>query len=217
MLYADSPHGGKITATPTTEGKCPLCGAALIPKCGSINAWHWAHKTTADCDPWSDGETAWHLGWKKLVEPAFCEFRLPPHRADILGNDATVIELQHSPISAEEIQERERFYDNMVWLFDGTALGRRFKQERRCKYNVPWYSQDLQWVDFRWKHTRRSLGSCQKPIYLDIGNGTVIEFHYFHPQSEYSETYSTWYEAGEGSGAMMSHAEIGRASCRERV
>lgn len=39
------------------------------------------------------------------------------HIADILV-DGTVIEIQHSPISKEEIRERETFYEKMIWIFD---------------------------------------------------------------------------------------------------
>jgi hypothetical protein len=43
--------------------------------------------------------------------------RTPP-RADIVTASGVVVELQHSPISAETIAEREAFYGRMVWVFD---------------------------------------------------------------------------------------------------
>jgi len=194
MMYATAPQGNRITATPGAEGNCPLCGADLVPKCGQINVWHWAHKITADCDPWYESETAWHFGWKQLVQPAFCEFRMPPHRADILGNAATVIELQHSSISPEEIEKRERFYDNMIWLFDGTNLNGRFQYRREAGYpGCTWWT-----VSFEWKHCRRSIRHCTKPVHLDIGHGWLVRF------VKLDIEYGAWY--GEGVGILASHS-----------
>ena len=44
------------------------------------------------------------------------------HRADVRLDNSLVIELQHSPISAEMIAERERFYGSMIWLFDAQGF-----------------------------------------------------------------------------------------------
>lgn len=164
MLYANSPHGGKITASPGAKGTCPMCDANLVPRCGQVNSWHWAHRFMEDCDSWYEPETEWHLGWKRLVQPAFCEFRLPPHRADILGNNATVIELQHSPISLQVIEEREQFYSNMIWLFDATRC-----PEERFEFTHEYNPQFGQFVSFRWKNRKRSVLGCKKPVFLDIG------------------------------------------------
>jgi len=62
--------------------------------------------------------TEWHWRWQEEV-PEYCrEFTIGPHRADILAIPGFVVELQHSSISPEEIAERERFYQKMVWVFD---------------------------------------------------------------------------------------------------
>jgi competence protein CoiA len=58
MYYANT-DVGKIAAEPGIKGFCPMCASEMIPKCGEINAHHWAHKALGDCDTWSDGETAW--------------------------------------------------------------------------------------------------------------------------------------------------------------
>jgi hypothetical protein len=185
MLYANSPDGGKITATPDAEGTCPLCGVNLVSKCGRINAWHWAHKDMANCDPWYEPETPWHFGWKQLVAPAFCEFRLPPHRADILGNGATVIELQHSSISPEEIEEREQFYDNMIWLFDATdEAWNRFQLTHEQSPDVG------RFVSFRWLHRRRSVAFCKKPVFLDLGI-RLLEVRKLYPKARNAKYLGT--------------------------
>ena len=67
MLYADTRHG-RIEAEPGLQGACPQCGTPMVPKCGDIVSWHWAHTTTANCDPWSEGEGEWHRGWKRRLE-----------------------------------------------------------------------------------------------------------------------------------------------------
>ncbi|WP_429819346.1 hypothetical protein [Ensifer sp. B1-9] len=92
------------------------------------NVDHWRHKA-GDCDPWSEPEGAWHLGWKEQFEITSREIALidavtgERHRADVLcggGTDrATVLELQHSSISEEERDARESFYGQahrMFWL-----------------------------------------------------------------------------------------------------
>lgn len=123
MLYAlDQSGKKKITARPGLMGYCPLCDNELIPRCGEINIHHWAHKKDADCDPWYESETDWHLAQKSVVPADWVEVTIKKdgekHRADILRPDGLVIELQHSPISVYDIGEREYFYKKIRWLFD---------------------------------------------------------------------------------------------------
>ena len=101
-------------ASPGAGGTCPSCGAALVPKCGSIVSWHWAHKAS-DCDHWSEPESQWHIDWKQLFPKAWQEVSFGPHRADV-GTRNGIIEFQRSSISADEIAERERFYGKMIWV-----------------------------------------------------------------------------------------------------
>ena len=125
MLYGLVGGDRKALATPKARGVCPSCGQVLIAKCGQIKVWHWAHKTGFDCDSWYEGESDWHLGWKKLVMPEFCEVVFGAnreHRADIVGNNGVVVELQNSAISPVDIQEREKFYEDMIWLFNGKSF-----------------------------------------------------------------------------------------------
>jgi hypothetical protein len=89
---------------------------------------HWRHKG-GDCDPWSEPEGPWHLGWKEHFDISCREIALRDmatgelHRADVLVGDgtprATVLELQHSPIGEDERNARESFYRRgrrMFWL-----------------------------------------------------------------------------------------------------
>jgi len=101
--------------------KCPYCGADVIPKCGQEVIHHWAHASTEDCDTWSEGETDWHLNWKAYFPESWQEVTMGEnneHRADIKRPDGLVIEVQHSPITSTDAEEREVFYKNVIWIFD---------------------------------------------------------------------------------------------------
>jgi competence protein CoiA len=114
---------------PTATGQranCPECNAEVLSKCGEINIWHWAHITTVNCDTWGEPEGEWHLNWKRDLPLDWVEVVMErdecKHRADIRLPTGLVIELQHSPISVEDIQKREAFYQNMIWIFDLSEL-----------------------------------------------------------------------------------------------
>src|SRR5690606_4401063 len=149
--------GTRSRPLPGGRGTCPSCGATTIAKCGEINAWHWAHEAR-DCDPWSEGETEWHLSWKGLFGDEQCEVSMPPHRADVVGKHGCVLELQHSSIPAADIRKREAFYKRMIWLFDASGFAENMIFRKRDGY-----------FSFRWKHPRKSLWECRQPLYLDFG------------------------------------------------
>lgn len=180
-LYAVDVNGRKIRAAPGLRGGCQCCGSSLQAKCGRINIWHWAH-LAGDCDPWHEPESAWHLKWKECAPDDWCEVAMGPHRADIRRDDGLVIELQHSLISAEEIEEREKFYDKMVWLFDATKWF--------CGVPVYTFDDGVEWMVNR---SRPTLAHVTKPLYLDLGiniievgrfGGPCRILHKFHGMGE---------------------------------
>lgn len=122
MLYALSKDYKKITSDESDIGYCPICKQKLIPKRGEINIHHWAHVSLIDCDQWAEQETFWHLSWKELVKREYQEVIITKnktsHRADILGNLNTVIEIQYSNINVNEIKAREKFYINLIWVLN---------------------------------------------------------------------------------------------------
>jgi competence CoiA-like predicted nuclease len=135
-----------------------MCQERMIPKCGSLVVHHWAHKAN-DCDSWWEPETEWHRSWKRLVPDDQIEVALAGHQADIIRKDGTVVELQHSPISIDDIRLREFHYGRMVWLFDGQGItAERFAVRDRGTH-----------LTFRWKHPRKTYGLCTKPVYIDFG------------------------------------------------
>ena len=97
----------------------------MIAKCGNFVRWHWAHKARERCDPWHENETDWHRDWKSHFPEDWREVAHTDatsgehHFADIKTEYGLVIEFQHSPIKAEELESREAFYENMIWVVDG--------------------------------------------------------------------------------------------------
>jgi len=104
----------------------------MISKCGSVKIWHWAHKSKVSCDPWWEIETEWHRAWKNHFPTEWQESSHidsssgEKHIADIKTDKGLVIEFQHSSIKPTEVQCREAFYKNMVWVIDGARLKRSY-------------------------------------------------------------------------------------------
>ena len=166
MLYAIGPDGNKIRPGKGLAAVCSGCGAFMVPKCGKIKIWHWAHETNEDCDAWSDGETEWHLGWKANFPKESVEVHIDrdgtKHYADVLTPKGIVIELQHSPISPDVIKEREQFYRNMIWVFDLKApfdFG-------RLRLHLQSSTGSAR---FTWYRPKSSLQHISKEMYWDCG------------------------------------------------
>lgn len=106
------------------KGKCISCGSEMIAKCGDVKLHHWAHKGKRHCDPWWENETEWHRGWKNLFPEDWREVPSKDengvkHIADIKRPDGFFIEFQNSAISIEEVESRNLFYKNLVWVVNG--------------------------------------------------------------------------------------------------
>lgn len=162
MLYANI-NGSKSLPMKGLRGVCPSCGEAVIAKCGAIMTHHWSHLSGSECDPWAEKTGPWHLSWQNLLEVQSVEVVRAPHRADIVGNEDVVVELQHSPISAEDIAVREAFYGKMVWLFDATERFDLLNTGRRTFFSF-----------LRTKH----IQLCAKPVFLDFG-GMIVQVESF--------------------------------------
>ncbi len=172
MLWAKGENGGRIDAQPERDGWCPICGDELIPKCGPINVWHWAHQNKEECDPWAEPESFWHYNWKDAFPGTWQEVTVGEHRADIKTGTGLVIELQSSSIGVPEMIEREKYYGEMMWIVradefrSNLDIRRRSARGRRgCYYT------------FRWKWARTRWGEVDKPVILDFGgdDGSVVD------------------------------------------
>ncbi len=103
---------------------CPVCGGEVIPRQGAVKAWHFSHVIPC-MDNWNHDMSDWHREWQDKFPPQCQETIVEKdgvkHRADVLVDD-TVIEFQHSPISADEVNKRNAFYTaagyKVIWVFD---------------------------------------------------------------------------------------------------
>ena len=69
-----------------------------------------------------------------------------------------VIEFQASPISPEEIVEREVYYGRMLWVIRGEAFAENLSIRARRGF----------W-SFRWKWPRKAWWSAARPVFIDLG------------------------------------------------
>lgn len=165
MIYANK-NNEKIMASPSNKAICPLCDKEVIAKCGQIKVWHWAHKAD-DCDHWHEPESQWHLDWKSQIRKDCVEVKCQNHRADIKSPTGMVVELQNSNMPMEIAQEREEFYDSMVWLVNAENM--RIYFNRKCsKTGNIYYTFKLKWA-------KSFIKYATKPVILDLGELFVAE------------------------------------------
>lgn len=183
MIYGLDKYGLKIMASPLTNAICPLCQAILIPKCGAINNWHWAHISLNDCDYWHEHETSWHIDWKTLFPANQTEVVIKKddfiHRADAMTAKGIVIEFQNSSISSKEIIERENFYEQMYWIINGDEIKHHFlwatRDGQSLGYSIYDNSERLK-SDFHfiWRFFRKSWSFARMPIFIDFNDGKLL-------------------------------------------
>lgn len=177
MMYATTALEARAEATPKARGKCPACQAEVLAKCGKIVSWHWAH-VGADCDAWSEPMTQWHLDWQAEVPPERREVVIGNHRADLVTAGGHVVELQHSSISVDDIQAREAHYDRMAWIFDARSAFEESYEQFSGLFSGYYRRLTMRdkgnYVTFQWKHPRKTLSACSKPIYLDLDGQHIL-------------------------------------------
>ncbi|MEE4684436.1 competence protein CoiA family protein [Pseudomonas alliivorans] len=165
-------EGARVEATPKARGVCSFCGSQTVAKCGNHVVWHWAHKRLDNCDPWWETETAWHRDWKNMFPTEWQEVVLQAssgerHIADVRTPSGMVIEFQRSTIHPEEVIARQNYYQNMIWVIDGT----------RTEFDRYNFRMGLSKVSenglasFSW-HSRSKLFArwwVSKPVFIDFG------------------------------------------------
>ena len=165
-------NGGRVKPSPGITGTCSVCDGELIPKCGRYVRWHWAHKSTINCDLWHESETDWHLVWKDCFPTEYQEvvhvdqLTGERHIADVKTKAGRVVEIQHSPISEQELLSREDFYDDMFWIVDARNFFGHFNlgtsydlaTVNPMTYHFQWFSRST--LLKRWSV------AC-KPVYFD--------------------------------------------------
>jgi hypothetical protein len=200
MLKAtDRTRGTPILATPDAEAECPLCHESVRPKCGQIVSWHFAHRSRADCDPWSENEGEWHRDWKRRFPLDWCEVVIGPHRADVRGCNGWVLELQHSALAPAEIREREDFYlrhaRGMAWVFDAQDAFANDRLRIRQPDSPMRVDDTSAYRVLRWIRPRTSVRFARARVLLDLGNERLFDL-------------GRLYENGRGYGWIRSRDEI---------
>ena len=119
------------------------------------------------------------------------------HRADIVGNYGTVVELQHSQISPEVIAARESFYGRMVWLFDASVFVEGLQQTHVERLSparprvgagkdngVFTLKISDQYIHCRstltWKRPKRTILIVTKSLFFDMGVTYIDQKRIFH-------------------------------------
>lgn len=111
---------------------CPYCKAPLEVRKGNIRRHHFAHAKNIvrkNCDSWLEERntnlSAWHDDWQNIFptdnQEIFLKLGEIKHRADVMVG-RTVLEFQHSRLSSEKFENRNKFYAGLghkvIWLFD---------------------------------------------------------------------------------------------------
>lgn len=161
-------------------GECIGCGQPMIPKCGAIKIWHWAHKSQCDCDHWWENETEWHRKWKNFFPKECQEIRHKDevtnewHIADVKTKNGYILEFQHSFLKSEERHSRNEFYgEKLVWIVDGLKRQKDKSQfDLFLKYAMP-ISQNspiLKLHSFIDECTLlKEWSECKVPVFFDFG------------------------------------------------
>ena len=160
----------RIEPTKGAKGVCPCCGSELVARCGEIKVHHWAHKKKCD-DHWWENETEWHRNWKNQFPKEWQEIIQrdesgEKHIADVKTSSGWTIEFQHSPISKEERDSRDYFYNKLIWIVDGTRRKTDIKQfESLIQHAHPLIYPEFP-KDYR---LIREWGSSQSLVFVDFG------------------------------------------------
>ncbi len=206
----------KLEAFPSGKGTCPICGAAVLAKCGNRIIHHWAHARSQNCDPWWENETTWHREWKDEfpIEWREVSHRAPDgevHRADVKTANGIVIEFQHSSMNDAERVSREQFYGNLIWVIDGRAFKKNFAICHRLPNPKSQLAQDIIWFPalngmnganrgIFWRlsentgYTKQTRGGVQMHFLDEIRN-LVDEQFSGHHQYYWLRPHGTWLDS----------------------
>lgn len=202
----------KRTAEPNVRGTCDFCGQEMIPKCGTRIRHHWAHKGKKKCDPWWENETDWHREWKNNFPEEWREILHKAsdgqiHRADIKTPSNIVVEVQNSPMSDQERISREEFYQEMVWVINGTSFRKNFDLYHRLPNPDSDLAKDKKWSKSTREMRGASTGMYTKPS-MNRPNDTmaqmfsttdireqIYENYTGHHQYDWIKPRATWLDA----------------------
>ena len=133
MFSAYDKKGNIIYAEDYTKGTeclCKVCGEGLRFRNGETYRPHFAHKSKSKCTyDDRDNKSPWHIRMQEYFPKESREYLFvdnntgEKHIADVyITDEETVIEFQHSPITADEFVKRTAFHltnkRRIVWVFD---------------------------------------------------------------------------------------------------
>lgn len=157
------------------KGFCPACCSPMISRCGDQRVHHWAHKNGSLCDRWWENETDWHRQWKNKF-PKYWQEKVftnktngEKHIADVHTVHGLTVEFQHSHIKPEERIAREQFYDNLLWIVDGTRLKQDYPRFRKNIDMLRRTDKQGQFIiDHRDKCFPLAWTNCKVPVIFDF-------------------------------------------------
>lgn len=133
---------------PTETGQratCDECGHDMSARVGRTVIPYWAHLPGRERECAADDRdymSPWHLAWQSLAPPEHREVRWGPRRGDVLLPDGTCLEVQHSPMPAQEIRDRTDFWvsetGGITWIFDATQSSIERRKDKRGNDYVYW-------------------------------------------------------------------------------
>lgn len=189
-----------VNAVSGERGVCPLCGARMVARKGEVRQPHWSHFGTRQCDDWYQPKGPWHLYWQNKFPKEWQEVVVEgeiggkkiKHIADIRTDSKAIVEVQWSPITAEEILQRESFYKNMLWI----AGMNRVEADKRIADLIEESSfRDIREMRIwkigvgRLKPAQKRWFNCSRPVFMDFGAtpdrlDSVEDLYYVFPPKE---------------------------------
>ena len=167
MQFALNEKNERINIKDAISGEkycCPCCKSLLIQKKGTLMIWHYAHKSLDNCISYYDNKGEWHRQMQDLfpeknreIFECFGKYR---HIYDVLTDNGTIIEFQHSPLSVDDFRKRTKDYvfrsiayktPRPIWVFDYT--------EREFSISPQKYENSPRRRKFYWKRATNLFGN----------------------------------------------------------
>jgi HEPN domain-containing protein len=126
---------------------------------------HFRHKNSSDME--GHPMSAWHAEWQgrfPQTEIIFSrkENQVRERRADVLLNETSIVEFQHSPMEAEEVFSRKNDYSlhgkDIIWVVDGNDIDVKYLEQSN-RYFLDFSKSE------RWKYRSFDLYNY---IFIDI-------------------------------------------------
>jgi len=170
----------RVEPTKGQRAICACCGGEVVAKCGQFKTHHWAHKTLETCDPWWENESDWHRDWKSYFPPERQEFVFRAqvtgerHIADVYSEKGVVLKFQSYSIAQDEVEARERFYGQMIWVVNGCKNPfdkTYFNMSIHHAHTSDPMLRKIDWIGRGKIFAKWTL--AKKHVYLDFGSDVV--------------------------------------------